>query len=393
MKNFIILFLILCHQMAFTQSTTVVISQVYGGGGATTGTTPTYLYDYVELHNISSVAQDISSWSIQYGAAAGNFTGVCYFPDNTILSAGRYVLVQIGNTGKIGAELPVKPDFITTSFTLSLSSGKVALTNENQTARLPCGSTTLPCIFPIENVIDLVAYGVSNNAEGGVAVNKGILMTNVQGAVRKSNGCLDTDNNDNDFEVVTNPVPRNNSSSSILLPIVVNKWKASVMNQLVTLSWSAENESNIDKYIIEKSLDGSFYNSLGSLIAIHKNEGVNNYSYTDALINDISYYRLKLMFNDNSVQYTATLPVSGRVTSQLKVYPNPARSSIIISYPKATTTFAIEIVSFNGTKILSIPVEKGSVQTSIDISNLVKGNYIIVYNDGFINQTVQLMKE
>lgn len=33
-------------------STTLVISQVYGGGGATSGT-PTYLKDYVELKNIS----------------------------------------------------------------------------------------------------------------------------------------------------------------------------------------------------------------------------------------------------------------------------------------------------------------------------------------------------
>lgn len=393
MKNFIILFFILCHQMAFTQSTTVVISQVYGGGGATTGTTPAYLYDYVELHNISSVSQDISSWSIQYGSATGNFSGVCYFPDNTILSAGRYVLVQIGNAGKIGAELPVKPDFITTSFTLALGSGKVALTNENQTSRLGCGSTTTPCIFPIENVIDLVAYGVSNNAEGGAAVNKGILMTNVQGAVRKSNGCLDTDNNNNDFEVVTNPVPRNSLSSSILLPIIVTKWKASVINKEVTLSWSTENESNIDKYMIEKSIDGSFYNCLASLFATNKNDGANNYSYTDVLLNDISYYRLKLVYNNNSTQYSAILPVSGRVTSQLKVYPNPAHSSIIISYPKATVDYSIEVFSFIGTKILSIPVEKGAIQTSIDVSNLVKGNYIIVYKDGFINQIVQLMKE
>ena len=379
--------------MAFTQSSTVVISQVYGGGGASTGTTPAYLYDYVELHNISSVSQDISSWAIQYGSATGNFSGICYFPGNTILSAGRYVLVQIGNAGKIGAELPVKPDFITTSFTLALGSGKVALTNENQTSRLNCGSTTSPCIFPIENVIDLVAYGVSNNAEGGVAVNKGILMTNSVGAVRKSNGCLDTDNNNDDFDVVTIPVPRNSFSSSILLPIAVTKWKASVMNKEVTLSWSAENESNIEMYRIEKSTDGISYNCLASLAAINKNDGTHDYSYTDALLNDISYYRLKLVYKDNSAQYSAILPVSGRVTSQLKVYPNPAHSSIIISYPKAVVNFAIEIVSSNGTKILSIPVEKGAVQTSTDVSNLVRGNYIIVYNDGFINQIVQFMKE
>jgi len=393
MKNFIILFSILCHQIAFTQSTTVVISQVYGGGGVSKGITPAYLYDYVELHNISSVSQDISFWSIQYGSATGNFNGVCVFPDSTTISAGRYLLVQIGNAGKIGADLPVEPDFSTTSFTMAVGSGKVALANQNQTSRLGCGSTTSPCNFPIENVIDLVAYGASNNAEGGVAVNKGILMTNAEGAVRKSNGCMDTDNNNNDFDVISTPIPRNSLSSAILLPLTLTKWKASVINQAVTLSWSSENESNIEKYIIEKSIDGSFYNCLASIVAKHKNDAGSDYSYTDALINGISYYRLKLVDKENSAQYSSILPVSGIVTSQLKVYPNPTHSSIIISYPKATINFSIKIISFNGNKIISIPVEKGSVQTSIDVSNLVKGNYIIVYNDGFINQIVQFMKE
>jgi hypothetical protein len=393
MKNFLLLFFIFSHQIAFTQSTTVVISQIYGGGGASTGNTPAYLYDYVELHNISSVSQNVSSWSIQYGSATGNFTGVCFFPDNTTISAGRYALLQVGNAGKIGSALPVTPDFITTSFTLALGSGKVALTNQYQTSRLGCGSTTSPCSFPIENVIDLVAYGASNNAEGGVAVNKGILMTNTEGAVRKSNGCLDTDNNNNDFDVVNIPVPRNSLSSAIILPLIVTRLKASVINQEVILSWSTVNEFNMEKYMIEKSIDGSSYTCLGSIVAKNKSDGGNDYSYTDALINGISYYRLKMVDKDNSAQYSAILPVSGNVTFQLKVYPNPAHSSIIISYPKATIDFAIEIISFNGNKILSIPVEKGAVQTSIDVSNLIKGNYIVVYNNGFINQTVQLMKE
>lgn len=377
--------------MAFTQSTTVVISQVYGGGGASTGATPAYLYDYVELHNISSVSQDISSWAVQYGSSTGNFTGICYFPDNTIVGAGRYILVQIGNTGKIGAALPVAPDFTTTSFSLALGSGKVALTNEHQTSRLSCGSTTSPCSFPIENVIDLVAYGASNNAEGGVAVNKGILLTNTQGIVRKSNGCQDTDNNNDDFDVVEKPIPRNYLSSAILLPVTLTKWKANVINQQVILSWSDVNEGNIEKYMVEKSLDGISYVCVESIVA--KTNTINDYSYTDALLNGISYYRLKLVDKDNAAQYSAILIVSGNTTSRLKVFPNPAYSSLTISYPKATVDFTIEIISFNGKKVLSIPVEKGAVQTSIDVSNLVNGNYIVAYNYGIVKQVVQLMKE
>ena len=51
-------------------STTIVISQVNGGGGGTTGT---YQADYVELKNISSSAQSLNGLSVMYGSATGQF--------------------------------------------------------------------------------------------------------------------------------------------------------------------------------------------------------------------------------------------------------------------------------------------------------------------------------
>src|SRR5262249_28163856 len=44
----------------------VRISQIYGGGGNTTGT-PSYKYDYIEVYNSGDVAVDIGGWWLQYG--------------------------------------------------------------------------------------------------------------------------------------------------------------------------------------------------------------------------------------------------------------------------------------------------------------------------------------
>src|SRR5205085_7621496 len=49
-------------------STSIVISQAYGGGGATTGS-PAYINDYVELFNTSNSTVNISGWSLQYGSS------------------------------------------------------------------------------------------------------------------------------------------------------------------------------------------------------------------------------------------------------------------------------------------------------------------------------------
>jgi hypothetical protein len=55
-------------------STTIVISQVYSGGGSGTAGV-TYKNDYVELLNVSSSPQSLNGLALQYGSATGNFGG------------------------------------------------------------------------------------------------------------------------------------------------------------------------------------------------------------------------------------------------------------------------------------------------------------------------------
>ena len=214
MKRFLTSLFLLATMFAGAQSTTLVISQVYGGGGANTGT-PTYKADYVELHNVSSSAQSLTGYSIQYGSSSGQFgsaaTNIYAFTAGTSIPAGGYLLIQCGTVGTAGADLPVTPDFTTTNLNMSGSSGKVVLAN--QAASLACGATATPCTLPASSIIDLVAYGAANNAEGSVSVNNGATLTTVQGAVRKNNGCTDSDNNNADFDVVTAPVPKNSASA------------------------------------------------------------------------------------------------------------------------------------------------------------------------------------
>jgi hypothetical protein len=191
-------------------SNTIVISQVYGGGGGSTGT---YQFDYVELFNRSSAPVSLNGLALQYGSATGQFgssaTNIFALP-NVTLQPGQHYLIQTGTNTNAGAAFPVTPDVVTTNLNLSGTSGKVALTNT--ATALECGATATPCALPDARIIDVVSYGASNNAEGGVTVNNGTALTSTQGAVRKGNGCTETDNNNNDFTVVDNPVPRNTSS-------------------------------------------------------------------------------------------------------------------------------------------------------------------------------------
>ena len=145
MKSFLLSCFLLVSCFVFGQSTTVVISQVYGGGGATSGT-PTYKADFIELHNVSSTSQSLDGFSLQYGSSTGAFGGsssqIYAFTSGTSIPAGGYLLIQCGTVGTVGVDFPVTADQTTTNLSLSSSSGKVALVNG--ITGLGCGATASP---------------------------------------------------------------------------------------------------------------------------------------------------------------------------------------------------------------------------------------------------------
>ena len=82
-------------QSARAISTTVVISQVYGGGGNTGGV---YSNDYIELFNRGTSTVSLAGWSVQYTSATGTGNFGCNYglitPLSGSLAPGQYLLVQ-----------------------------------------------------------------------------------------------------------------------------------------------------------------------------------------------------------------------------------------------------------------------------------------------------------
>ena len=65
-------------------STSIVISQVYGGAGCGTAGCSTYKNDYVELFNLGSTPVSLNGMSVQYASAAGSFNAATALPDVTL---------------------------------------------------------------------------------------------------------------------------------------------------------------------------------------------------------------------------------------------------------------------------------------------------------------------
>lgn len=166
-------------------STSVVISEVYGGGG---NNGATYTNDFVELYNLGSTPVDLSTWKVQYWSATGANPANTTSLSGTIAPQSSY-LIQM--SAGAGGTTPLPDHDATGTANMSGTSGRVLLLN---------GTTQ----------VDGVAYGATTTpVEGSPAQG----TTNATSASRTS-PCTDTDNNAADFSVGA-PSPRNSAAGPL----------------------------------------------------------------------------------------------------------------------------------------------------------------------------------
>ncbi|MBK7433647.1 MAG: lamin tail domain-containing protein [Chitinophagaceae bacterium] len=202
MKKIITFLFLIASLQSFSQSTTLVISQVYGAGG---NAGALYNADYVELHNLSAAPVSLSGYSIQYASATNTttWTGVSALPAVSI-PAGGYYLIQMSTVGANGAALPTPDNVASPTIAMSATAGKVALVN-NITALVGCPA--------VGGYVDLVGFGTTANcSEGGTPTPAPSATLAV---FRGNSGCTDTDNNGADFTAAA-PAPRNGATPVFL---------------------------------------------------------------------------------------------------------------------------------------------------------------------------------
>lgn len=177
-------------------SPSVLISEVYGGGGfAANGTLPasTYTNDFIELYNPTDAEVDLTGWAVFYGSGSRNSGATVSLKvplTGSIQPHGYYLVGAAGNAAN-GAPLP-QPDASSSAVNLGSGSGLVILSNSSaDITGLPTGD-----IKAHSRVIDAVGYGTANTFETAA---DGTTISGTMAAHRT--GIPDTDDNAADFTV------------------------------------------------------------------------------------------------------------------------------------------------------------------------------------------------
>ena len=177
----------------------LVISQVYGGGG---NAGATFTNDFIEVFNPGTTAVNVAGWSVQYASSAGTTWAVTALTGT--IQPGKYLLVQEAQGA--GGTTPLPTPDATGTIAMAAGAGKVLLSSGVAALTGNCPTTAA--------VIDHVGYGGADcGLTTAVWTSNAPVLTNTTSDSRNSGGCAFTGSPATDFTAGA-PNPRNSTAAT-----------------------------------------------------------------------------------------------------------------------------------------------------------------------------------
>jgi hypothetical protein len=188
------------------------------------------------------------------------------------------------------------------------------------------------------------------------------------------------------------------ASDNSNLPALIMSFTGQTQGNCGLLTWVMENETISKCFVIERSGDGSKFDSIAT-VSGENNAHNYTYNYSDEhLMMGSNYYRLRQVDMDGTLKYSLVIGLENTKTpTQVQVFPNPAVAVVnyIVNSP---VTGQITVQVFNTAGVVMVAREQqinaGANQQSIAISGLRSGNYFlkIINKEGSTQQVEAFVK-
>ncbi|HRP32267.1 MAG TPA: T9SS type A sorting domain-containing protein [Agriterribacter sp.] len=327
------------------------------------------------------VSSDSLNWTNIPGATAVDYT------INPLLPAdiGKYYRVIVAAAGNVNN---VNCRYISNGFRLLAKTSSVAPTSINASP----AATTCP-----GNAVNLTVQGGSlgtnavwrwyRNSCGDTLIGTGTMISVLPSETTTYYVRAEGDCNTTACAQVTITV-----QPCVILPVEFLQFSAVQRTSSIDLDWRIITTEQISHFEVERSDDGSTFNKIGVVSGngIPYNTTVKfNYQDTNTEFNgNIIYYRIKVVGKTGVSKYSNILTVrlASLQSSKLKISPNPASSSVNVSFFAALRgTAEVQLMDMTGKIVLSEQrmVEPGQNSITLNqLSRLSEGIYTIVVRTG-----------
>lgn len=170
------------------------------------------------------------------------------------------------------------------------------------------------------------------------------------------------------------------------LPVKLTSFKARKEGSVAQISWSTTEESNSDRFELERSTKGKAWEVIGSKTALGESVALRNYSLTDAQpLNGENLYRLKMIDRDGTFALSKIESITFS-TDGVSVFPNPLTNAdnMQVSVDNWNNVKSVRVVNSLGKIVFETT---NALHTGIKASNLTSGLYLvqIVRTDGTVS--------
>jgi len=166
------------------------------------------------------------------------------------------------------------------------------------------------------------------------------------------------------------------------LPLEVLNFNIHLQNDTALLFWETLSEINKDYFVIERSIDGINFSSIGKVNAAGNSSEKQSYHYKNILPHPgIFYYRIKQVDFNNIYDYSEIKAIHLKNSSKVLFYPNPLNQGkpLTIHMDEKKETIKITIFDITG-KAINTPFTQNNNTITINTSTLSKGIYTIQLN-------------
>ena len=179
-----------------------------------------------------------------------------------------------------------------------------------------------------------------------------------------------------------------------VLPETLLHFSGQWENGNIRLSWQMADEINMSYYIVERSTDGVVFTPVQQVEAAGGT--LDTYAAIDTHVPaGVVYYRLQIVEKSGSINYSNIISFNNANTQQFNVYPSliTGNTPVTLTCPASSHTSFIRVIGVDGKLWQTISIAAGTTKTSIDLTNLARGNYFVVLssNDNVI--ATQIWKE
>ncbi|WP_256012887.1 T9SS type A sorting domain-containing protein [Desertivirga xinjiangensis] len=160
------------------------------------------------------------------------------------------------------------------------------------------------------------------------------------------------------------------------MPVDLISFTSKKQSTSALLSWSTASETNNDRFLLERSGNGTLFTYVTEIAAKPEVTGVKNYSYIDySPVNGDNYYRLTQIDKNGTATVKGVEVINFALfTAEINAYPNPTSDKIVIALGDSKYDKAV-IFDSNGRVLTSKTIQHSNVD--FNLTTYANGIYFV----------------